>query len=106
MANTVASNKAAWITEAKANPLKVDHASQPIPGPDEVVIKNSALAINPVDWKIQDYGMFIQNYPNILGTDVAGEVHEVGSDVKNFKKGDKVLRYVGLVLGVPNDSTS
>jgi NADPH:quinone reductase-like Zn-dependent oxidoreductase len=28
---------------------------------------------------------------SISGTDVAGEVYEVGSDVKNFKKGDRVL---------------
>lgn len=45
MANTMSdvANKAAWLTEAKANPLKVDHAPMPKPGADEVVIKNSAL---------------------------------------------------------------
>jgi NADPH:quinone reductase-like Zn-dependent oxidoreductase len=68
MANTSSnSNKAAWLTEAKQNPLKVDDAPMPSPGADEVVIKNKALAVNPVDWKIQDYGLFIQNFPNVLG---------------------------------------
>lgn len=69
MANTMSdnANKAAWLTEAKQNPLKVDHAPMPTPGPDEVVIKNKAVAVNPVDWKIQDYGVFIQSFPNILG---------------------------------------
>lgn len=45
MANTMSdvANKAAWLTEAKANPLKVDHAPMPKPGADEVVIKNAAL---------------------------------------------------------------
>lgn len=88
------SNQAAWITEAKANPLKIDKADMPKPEANEVVIKNAAIAINPVDWKIQDYGMFVQNYPFVLGTDAAGEVVEVGSDVKDFKKGDRVLSYV------------
>ena len=46
-------NKAAWITAAKATPLKVDVAPDPKPGAGEVVIKNGAAAINPVDWKIQ-----------------------------------------------------
>lgn len=77
--------------EAKANPLKVDQAPMPQCGDDEVVVKNKAVAVNPVDWKIQDYGLFLQNYPQILGTDVAGEVHQVGSNVKAFKKGDRVL---------------
>lgn len=60
-------NKAAWLTEAKQKPLKVDHAPMPTPGPDEIVIKNKAVAVNPVDWKIQDSGYFIKDYPNILG---------------------------------------
>ncbi len=55
-------NKAAWITEAKANPLTVDAGPKPSPGADEVVVKVYYAAVNPVDWKIQDYGIFIQKY--------------------------------------------
>ena len=47
------SNKAAWITASKANPLEIDDAPLPKAGADEVVIKNHAAAVNPVDWKIQ-----------------------------------------------------
>ena len=70
---------------------QVGPADIPKPGPDDVVIKNHAVAINPVDWKIQDYGLFIQSWPNVLGEDVAGEIHEVGSNVTKFKKGDRVI---------------
>ncbi|GAB7353551.1 hypothetical protein MBLNU459_g3986t1 [Dothideomycetes sp. NU459] len=98
-------NKAAWIKEAKSNPLTVDDAPMPKPEADEVLVKNSAVAVNPVDWKIQDSGHIIQHYPNVLGTDVAGEVVEVGSNVKNVKKGDRVLAHcIGLATGKPGDN--
>ena len=51
------SNKAAWLKSAKANPLVVDDAPYYKPRKDQVLIKNAALAINPVDWKVQDSGM-------------------------------------------------
>lgn len=43
------SNKAAYITEAKANPLQVRDAPFPAAGKGEVVVKNYAAAVNPVD---------------------------------------------------------
>ncbi|KAF1942275.1 GroES-like protein [Clathrospora elynae] len=85
------SNQAAYITEPKGKPLQVKEAPMPKAGKGEVVIKNHAVAVNPVDWKIQDYGVILQKYPNVLGTDVAGEVHEVGEGVTHVKKGDRVL---------------
>ncbi|KAI9810290.1 MAG: hypothetical protein M1827_006340 [Pycnora praestabilis] len=95
------SNQAAWIPSAKSQ-LKVDSAPMPQPGPEEVVVKNAFIAINPVDWKIQDTGFVVKNYPNILGTDVAGEVVEVGSSIQRFKKGDRVLAHaLGLADGKP-----
>lgn len=83
------SNQAAWLDGA-AKPLRVAEAPMPSPKPDQLLIKNHALAINPVDWKIQDYGIFIQKWPVILGCDVAGEVVEVGGEVQGFKVGDRV----------------
>ena len=91
-----ASNKAAWIP-GKAQPVKVDSAPPSKAGADEVVIRNGAVAINPVDWKMQDSGLFVKEWPCILGCDTAGEIVEVGSNVKNVKKGQRVL---GSVLTV------
>jgi NADPH:quinone reductase-like Zn-dependent oxidoreductase len=97
------SNSAAWIKSIKANPLVVDSAPLPNPSANEVVIHNSAVSINPVDWKIQDYGAFVQSYPNVLGTDVAGVIHSVGSAVTRFKPGDRVLGHAaGLATGQPS----
>ncbi|KAL6705121.1 hypothetical protein ACN47E_007226 [Coniothyrium glycines] len=85
------SNKAAYITAPKAKPLQVKDAPLPTASKGEVVIKNHAVAVNPVDWKIQEYDFFVKNYPFICGTDVAGEIYEVGEGVTQFKKGDRVL---------------
>lgn len=87
----MAPNQAAWIDGAN-KPLAVREANMPQPGPEEIVVRNSAVAINPVDWKMQDgYLLDQMGLPFILGTDVAGEVHEVGSAVTGFSKGDRVL---------------
>ncbi|EIW57181.1 GroES-like protein [Trametes versicolor FP-101664 SS1] len=63
----------------------------PTPGPKDILVKITATALNPVDWKIQAYGYFIENFPFVGGTDGAGIVEEVGSEVTNFAKGDTVV---------------
>ena len=70
------------------------------PGPGEILIKVQATSLNPVDWKIQKYESFnfIENFPAILGTDVAGDVEELGEGVNDFKKGDRV--YASLFTSV------
>lgn len=86
-------NQAAWLTEANT-PLKVRDAPLPIAGPGEIVVKNAAVAINPLDVHMLDLGVFVQQWPAVFGCDVAGEVYEVGADVTRFKKGDRVIGYV------------
>ncbi|KFK38786.1 hypothetical protein AALP_AA3G160400 [Arabis alpina] len=80
------------------------HVQVPVPSPknNEVLLKLEATSINPVDWKIQK-GMirpFLpRKFPCIPATDVAGEVMEVGSGVKNFKAGDKVVAVLSHLTG-------
>ncbi|PVH94061.1 GroES-like protein [Periconia macrospinosa] len=100
------SNQAAWITAAKAYPLEVKESPMPKAGAGEVVIKNHAVAINPVDSRrnepLTTAGVVVKKYPNVIGTDVAGEVYEVGSGVIHVKKGDRVLGYVHLLHPLPS----
>ncbi|KAK9364382.1 putative alcohol dehydrogenase [Lipomyces kononenkoae] len=88
------SNTAAFIMAPQARPLVVKEAPYTPPQENQIVVKNGAVAINPVDYMIQDLGKIIMRwlkYPFILGGDLAGEVVEVGSGVSNFKVGDRVL---------------
>lgn len=84
------SNQAAWIP-AKCAPFKVDAAPMPEPDANEVVIRTHAVAINPVDAYIQKLGIIAEEFPTVVGCDVAGEITAVGSDVKRFQPGDRVL---------------
>lgn len=87
-------NQAAWIPAKKARPFKVGDAPYTPAGPGQVVVRNTAVAINPFDWVLQFIGPAIASYikyPFIFGTDVAGEVVEVGPDVERFRVGDRVF---------------
>lgn len=64
--------------------------------PGEVAIKITATAINPVDWKIRDYKVFIKDYPAVLGSDAAGEIAAVGPEVTGFSVGDRVF-FQGII---------
>ncbi|KAL8926857.1 MAG: hypothetical protein Q9208_002666 [Pyrenodesmia sp. 3 TL-2023] len=102
----MASNSAAWLVGEKVKPLEVREAPYTLPGDDEILVKNAAVAINPVDWVVQDMAIFPKTYPTILGTDLAGEVVEVGKSVSKFKKGDRVLGFgVGTVTGRDSGSS-
>lgn len=59
---------------------------------DHVLIKVTAVAVNPGDYKIQEaYKDVIQlDFPSNLGLDGVGFVAVVGEDVKQLVKGDRV----------------
>ncbi|PSR72330.1 hypothetical protein PHLCEN_2v11778 [Hermanssonia centrifuga] len=75
----------------KQGSFAVQNTDIPKPGPGELLVEIHATALNPVDWKIQVYGYFIQDFPAVLGTDAAGVVKELGEGVTSFAIGDKVL---------------
>lgn len=88
--STMPSNTAAYLTAAKARPLEVKPAPLGEPTENQILIKNHAIAINPIDFKLQSKAVYPLSYPAILGEDVAGEVVSVGSNVSRFKPGDRV----------------
>ena len=98
-------NRAAWLTARRA-PLNVRDAPYTHPGHDEVVIRNRAVAVNPLDWTIAVAGHVLYPWitvPFVLGADLAGEVVEVGEGVTRLVVGDRVL---ALTEGTDKDSNS
>lgn len=68
----------------KGGPLTVGDRATPEPGPDEILIQVKAVALNPVDYYQRDFGMPpVPIYPAVIGSDVAGVVAKVGSNVSN-----------------------
>ncbi|KAJ2929649.1 hypothetical protein H1R20_g7439, partial [Candolleomyces eurysporus] len=86
-----ASQKALFLTKASGDFI-VSTAPIYKPGKDEVLVKIHAAALNPADWKVvTQYSYFLSNYPTVLGTDIAGEVVELGEGATGFAIGDRVL---------------
>lgn len=74
--------------------LKEKEVATPKPGKNQVVVKEYATSINPIDWKLREgylKQMMDWEFPIILGWDVAGVISEVGEEVTDFKVGDEVF---------------
>lgn len=82
--------KAAVVTEAG---VQYKDAPKPEPKANEILIKVKAASLNRADLAVasgQAHGR-IGGPGTIVGLECAGEVEAVGSDVKDFKKGDRVM---------------
>ena len=67
------------------------------PGEDEVTIEHRAIGLNYIDTYHRS-GLYPLKLPSGIGAEGAGIIKEIGSNVKEFKVGDKVS-YAGMPLG-------
>jgi NADPH:quinone reductase-like Zn-dependent oxidoreductase len=92
-------NRALWLPKRGAK-FEVGPAPYTPPGPDEVVVRVHAVAVNPVDGMPGfAYRVVLPwlTFPAVIGADVAGEVVEAGAGVTRLHPGDRVLGHaVGL----------
>lgn len=71
-----------------------DDVPEPTLGAHSVLVEAAATSVNPIDWKIRSGARqkdFPLALPAILGRDVSGVVRAVGSNIRTFKRGDRVL---------------
>lgn len=78
-----------FVATRRGGPFQIITTDYPQPGPDEICIRNRAVGLNPVD--LDEEIDIRREYPASLGTDVAGVVEVVGSQVTAFKVGDAVM---------------
>ncbi len=80
--------------------LKYEDAPQPEIQPNEVLVKVKACALNHLDlWLREGVRAWKLPMPHISGSDIAGEVAEVGQLVTRLKAGERVLLAPGIDCG-------
>lgn len=78
--------------------LQLKEVAKPVPGDDELLIKVHAVSVNRSDWEgvigkplYARLGGLFRPSRQILGSDIAGRVEQVGKNVKQFQPGDEVF---------------
>ena len=68
---------------------------RPQPGPEDLLVRVRAAGVNPFDIKLRS-GLFGRDraLPSVFGSEAAGLVEQVGTDIESFSPGDEVF---GLV---------
>lgn len=95
--------KAAQLTQyGGKETIHIVDVPQPHVTEGKILIKVHAAGVNPIDWKIQ--AGYLKSHvplklPVTLGGDLSGIVTDVGSDVKEFKKGDEVFGQASVLAG-------
>lgn len=69
--------------------LKLEDITDFIPSPGQIVVRNAAIGVNPVETYVRK-GLQPITLPYTPGTDAAGVVESVGEGVTSFKPGDRV----------------
>jgi len=67
------------------------------PGPDEIKVTNHAIGLNYIDTYHRS-GLYPLPLPSGIGLEAAGKIDEVGSNVKEFNKGDSIA-YAAMPIG-------
>jgi NADPH:quinone reductase-like Zn-dependent oxidoreductase len=100
--------------------LQLTEVEKPAPRDNEILVRNHATTVNIGDIWARNFkkitpSTFTMPFPfwfparmyfgvtrpriNILGSEFAGKIEEVGKEVKRFRKGDQVFGYRGQSMG-------
>lgn len=77
----------------------------------EILVKVSAVGLNPPDWYLREGYKSLPaewrpqvEFPLVLGTDVSGVVEEVAANVSSFKPGDEIYAMIRFPEGMAGQS--
>ncbi|WP_457559746.1 zinc-binding dehydrogenase [Candidatus Harpocratesius sp.] len=90
--------KAAYFLQ-HGNISQIKYGDLPIPevNPSEILIQTKFASVNHLDlFVLQGWPGLHLKLPHIMGSDGSGIVKEVGTNVSNFRKGDKVVINPGI----------
>jgi len=89
----------AMVLEEYGKPLVLNEIDIPKPGPHEVLVKIKACGMCGTDLKIAAGKLPGTRVPVIMGHEPAGEVVQVGSEVRDLKPGDRVIGHFYVTCG-------
>src|SRR6202035_5476647 len=76
--------------------LQVVEVDRPVPGPGQILVRVRAAAINPGEAAIRGgalHDRWPATFPSGQGSDLAGEVVEIGAGAEGFTGGDEVIGF-------------
>ena len=80
----------AMILERPGTPLKLTEIPDPVPGPDQVLIRVSVCGVCRTDLHVVDGELTEPKLPLVPGHQIVGRVVSTGERVKKYKPGDRV----------------
>lgn len=85
--------------DARPGSVALRKLPKPVAGPSEVIleVKNVGVCGSDLHQWTSTHSWPV-NYPVVLGHEFAGVVHEVGSDVQRWQKGDRVVSETAAVV--------
>ena len=92
------------VVKTKPGPgAEIIEMDTPTPGPNEVLVKVLATSICGTDLHIYEWNEWaqsrIKNIPQIMGHELCGEVIQLGSQVRNIKKGATISAETHISCG-------
>ena len=102
-----------WTKYGSPDGLQLKEVEKPVPKANEILIKIHATTVTAGDCELRRLELpLMLSFPmrlyagflrpkriTILGQELAGEVEEVGKQVKSYKKGDQVFGTTGFAFG-------
>ncbi|MBD3894666.1 NADP-dependent oxidoreductase [Halomonas sp. ML-15] len=93
--------KAIRIIGYEAEPILED-ITKPVPTSGQVLVRVRAAGLNPLDVKLQRGDMeqfFPLTFPYTPGTDLAGDIEQLGPDVEGWAVGDRIVARTDPTVG-------
>ncbi|KAH8177701.1 zinc-binding dehydrogenase domain-containing protein [Sarocladium implicatum] len=92
----MSSQNAAIVGDGPGHATILDLPYPQLPGEDWIIVRATAVGLNPIDYKHLFFSGDSSVDGAVLGHDYAGVVEEIGAGVTKFQKGDRVA---GVVNG-------